>query len=49
MIDQGGKDTTEDFEEVEHSSAALEVLSTLKIGTLKRQASESLPCALLST
>lgn len=40
MVDHGGRDATEDFEEVEHSNAALEILSTLKVGTLKRQASK---------
>lgn len=42
LLDKGGTDATEDFEEVEHSKGALEILSGLEIGRLKRQVSHSL-------
>jgi len=37
LIDQGGFDATEAFEEVGHSDFALEILKTYQIGVLNRQ------------
>lgn len=37
MVDVGGQDATEAFEDVGHSDEAREVLEGLLIGTLKRQ------------
>ena len=37
MLDVGGQDATEAFEDVGHSDEAREILQTLRIGTLKRQ------------
>ena len=36
MLDVGGQDATEAFEDVGHSDEAREILEGLKIGTLKR-------------
>jgi cytochrome b involved in lipid metabolism len=35
LLDQGGRDATEPFDEVEHSEQAYEILEGLQIGTLK--------------
>ena len=37
MLDVGGQDATEAFEDVGHSDEAREILEGLLIGTLKRQ------------
>ena len=37
MLDVGGQDATEAFEDVGHSDEAREILAGLKVGTLKRQ------------
>jgi len=37
MLDVGGQDATEAFEDVGHSDEARETLETLLVGTLKRQ------------
>ena len=37
LLDVGGQDATEAFEDVGHSDEAREILSGLKIGDLKRQ------------
>lgn len=39
MVDVGGQDATEAFEDVGHSDEAREVLEGLLIGNLKRQVS----------
>jgi hypothetical protein len=36
LLDVGGQDASEAFEDVGHSDEAREILDTLKIGTLKR-------------
>ncbi|TVY36876.1 putative cytochrome b5, partial [Lachnellula occidentalis] len=41
LFDQGGNDATEPFDEVEHSSQAMEVLESIHIGSLKRRAGDS--------
>jgi cytochrome b involved in lipid metabolism len=43
LIDVGGQDATEAFEDVGHSDEAREVLEGLLIGTLKRQVSKFIP------
>ena len=42
MLDAGGQDATEAFEDVGHSDEAREILEGLKIGTLKRMVSDCL-------
>ena len=37
LLDVGGQDATEAFEDVGHSDEAREILSGLQIGTIKRQ------------
>lgn len=37
LLDVGGQDATEAFEDVGHSDEAREILEGLKVGTLKRQ------------
>ena len=37
MLDVGGQDATEAFEDVGHSDEAREILDGLLVGTLKRQ------------
>lgn len=37
LLDVGGQDATEAFEDVGHSDEAREILEGLKIGVLKRQ------------
>jgi cytochrome b involved in lipid metabolism len=44
LLDVGGQDSTEAFEDVGHSDEAREILDGLLVGTLKRQV-----CTLLST
>jgi hypothetical protein len=44
MLDVGGQDSTEAFEDVGHSDEAREILDGLLVGTLKRQVNISLPC-----
>lgn len=39
MLDVGGQDATEAFEDVGHSDEAREILEGMLIGTLKRQVS----------
>lgn len=41
MLDVGGQDATEAFEDVGHSDEARETLEKLLVGTLKRQVIES--------
>lgn len=43
LLDVGGQDATEAFEDVGHSDEAREILNRLKIGTLKRQESDPKP------
>ena len=43
MLDVGGQDSTEAFEDVGHSDEAREILDGLLVGTLKRQVSISPP------
>jgi hypothetical protein len=43
MLDVGGQDSTEAFEDVGHSDEAREILDGLLVGTLKRQVNISLP------
>jgi cytochrome b involved in lipid metabolism len=40
MLDVGGQDATEAFEDVGHSDEAREILDGLLVGTLKRQVSD---------
>ena len=51
LVDVGGQDATEAFEDVGHSDEAREVLEGLLIGNLKRQVSLSIcylcPCCRL--
>lgn len=42
MLDVGGQDATEAFEDVGHSDEAREILDGLLIGTLKRQVRDTL-------
>jgi cytochrome b involved in lipid metabolism len=44
MLDVGGQDSTEAFEDVGHSDEAREILEGLLVGTLKRQVLQSFPC-----
>lgn len=39
MLDVGGQDATEAFEDVGHSDEAREILDGMLVGTLKRQVS----------
>lgn len=41
MLDVGGQDATEAFEDVGHSDEARETLEQLLVGTLKRQVSKA--------
>ena len=41
MLDVGGQDATEAFEDVGHSDEARETLEQLLVGTLKRQVNHS--------
>lgn len=43
MLDVGGQDATEAFEDVGHSDEAREILDGMLVGTLKREASHHLP------
>ncbi|MCJ1441912.1 MAG: hypothetical protein MMC23_002404 [Stictis urceolatum] len=43
MLDAGGQDATEAFEDVGHSDEAREILEGLKIGTLKRMPGDPKP------
>jgi len=43
LLDVGGQDATEAFEDVGHSDEAREILSGLQIGTLKRVPGDPLP------
>ncbi|EMF17346.1 cytochrome b5 [Sphaerulina musiva SO2202] len=43
LLDVGGQDATEAFEDVGHSDEAREILDGLLIGTLKRQAGDPQP------
>ncbi|KAK2075118.1 hypothetical protein P8C59_009270 [Phyllachora maydis] len=43
LLDVGGQDATEAFEDVGHSDEARETLETLKIGVLKRQPGDPSP------
>ena len=43
MLDVGGQDATEAFEDVGHSDEAREILNGLLIGNLKRQVRPSFP------
>ncbi|KAI0133655.1 cytochrome b5-like heme/steroid binding domain-containing protein [Xylariales sp. AK1849] len=43
MLDVGGQDATEAFEDVGHSDEARETLDQLLVGTLKRQAGDPTP------
>ncbi|KAK3316135.1 putative membrane bound hemo protein [Apodospora peruviana] len=45
LLDVGGQDATEAFEDVGHSDEARETLEQLKVGTLKRQAGDPKPKA----
>ena len=45
MLDVGGQDATEAFEDVGHSDEAREILEGLKVGILKRQVSNHTPSA----
>jgi cytochrome b involved in lipid metabolism len=48
LLDVGGQDATEAFEDVGHSDEAREILDGLLIGTLKRQVHHSLTAPLNS-
>ncbi|RDL37187.1 Cytochrome b5 [Venustampulla echinocandica] len=43
LLDVGGQDATEAFEDVGHSDEAREILADLLVGTLKRQAGDPKP------
>ncbi|KAF1923007.1 cytochrome b5 [Didymella exigua CBS 183.55] len=43
LLDVGGQDSTEAFEDVGHSDEAREILDGLLVGTLKRQAGDPTP------
>jgi cytochrome b involved in lipid metabolism len=43
LLDVGGQDATEAFEDVGHSDEAREILAGLKVGTLKRQEGDPKP------
>jgi len=43
LLDVGGQDATEAFEDVGHSDEAREILTGLLVGTLKRQAGDPTP------
>ncbi|KAL1845912.1 hypothetical protein Plec18170_009513 [Paecilomyces lecythidis] len=43
LLDVGGQDGTEAFEDVGHSDEAREILGPLEVGTLKRQPGEAAP------
>jgi len=43
LLDVGGQDATEAFEDVGHSDEAREILDGLLVGTLKRQAGDPKP------
>jgi len=43
LLDVGGQDATEAFEDVGHSDEAREILEGLLVGTLKRQAGDPAP------
>ncbi|KLU92912.1 cytochrome b5 [Magnaporthiopsis poae ATCC 64411] len=45
MLDVGGQDATEAFEDVGHSDEARETLATMLVGDLKRQAGDPTPKA----
>ncbi|KAL9113575.1 MAG: hypothetical protein Q9227_002313 [Pyrenula ochraceoflavens] len=45
LLDVGGQDATEAFEDVGHSDEAREILDGLLVGTLKRQAGDPKPAA----
>ncbi|KAJ9151018.1 hypothetical protein NKR19_g5095 [Coniochaeta hoffmannii] len=45
LLDVGGQDATEAFEDVGHSDEARETLEQLKVGTLKRKAGDPTPKA----
>lgn len=45
MLDVGGQDATEAFEDVGHSDEAREILEGLLVGTLKRQPGDPEPSA----
>ena len=47
LLDVGGQDATEAFEDVGHSDEAREILEGLKIGDLKRQVCPLLQIILL--
>ncbi|KAB5583136.1 cytochrome b5-like heme/steroid binding domain-containing protein [Coniochaeta sp. 2T2.1] len=47
LLDVGGQDATEAFEDVGHSDEARETLEALKVGTLKRKAGDPSPKAAL--
>lgn len=49
MLDVGGQDATEAFEDVGHSDEAREILDGMLVGTLKRAVSPHPPSALFST
>lgn len=46
LLDVGGQDATEAFEDVGHSDEAREILEGLLIGKLKRQVSRMFPALL---
>lgn len=46
MLDVGGQDATEAFEDVGHSDEARETLEQLLVGSLKRQVSAFVPNSL---
>ena len=47
MLDVGGQDATEAFEDVGHSDEAREILNGLLIGNLKRQVRTIAPLSFL--
>lgn len=49
MLDVGGQDSTEAFEDVGHSDEAREILEGLLVGTLKREANDPKPKSYAST
>ncbi|KAI2628248.1 cytochrome b5 [Xylaria nigripes] len=48
LLDVGGQDATESFEDVGHSDEARETLEQLLVGTLKRQPGDAKPKAAVS-
>ncbi|KAL2003672.1 hypothetical protein VTN02DRAFT_2822 [Thermoascus thermophilus] len=49
LLDVGGQDSTEAFEDVGHSDEAREILAGLQVGTLKRQPGDPVPKAQASS